>query len=88
MYRILRWRYYTIQKDPTDDGNDKIGGDFSPEHVDVGTSQWIAISSCLLDGFPDRQQAEAKRKAGCQGGDLDVTGGSHGAMINVSSQNE
>lgn len=72
MQYVLRRSDYSVEEDPTNNGDNEVGSNFSPEHINVCTSQWISVSSCLLPRFPNSKKTKAKGKPHGHGGDLDV----------------
>jgi hypothetical protein len=73
----VRYSNRAVKEEPPQDSNSGIGNYFSPDHPDVNTSKWTAVSSRLLDGLPDREKAEAKGEAGGERGNLDIFLGCH-----------
>jgi hypothetical protein len=71
---ILRRSDDSIQENPSDDSNDDVCQNLSPEHVDVSTSQRIPISSSLLPCLPNSKQAKTKGEPHSYGSNLDITG--------------
>jgi hypothetical protein len=79
----LRRANHSVEEQPSDYGDGEVGSNLAPEHVNVYAAEGVAITPCLLDGFPCRQEPEAEREPGGHRRQLDVRSRRHGAEIDA-----
>ena len=72
-----------VEKQPSDDADKKVGQNLTPDHVDIGRSQWTVITPRLFDSLPYRQESEPEREAGSNSSDLEILEGSRHDAIGV-----